>query len=149
MLPTMRPTRKIIFDFVGVFLIGGIAGGLVTWSYVNWSNTGAQISSFMNRTNDPDRMVDRMNKKYAEEYHLSPDELNRIQPTIRDMARDIFRVRHKFGIDIMATLDSYHQKIAEQLTPEHRAAYLKAMAERKTELASMLLDQSSPGQEQK
>jgi hypothetical protein len=49
----------------------------------------------------------------------------------------------------MATLDNYHQKIAEQLTPEHRAAYEKAIAEHKMKLASMLLDQSSPSQEQK
>ena len=149
MLPPMRPTRKIIADFVGVFLIGGLAGGLVTWSYIIWSNTDTQISSFMNRTNDPDSMVARMNKRYVEEYHLTPDETSRIQPTIKEMAQHIYQVRHQFGIDIMATLDNYHQKIAEQLTPEHRAAYEKATAERKTKLASMLLDQSSPSQEQK
>ena len=103
----------------------------------------------MSRTNDPDSMVARMNKRYVEEYHLTPDEISRIQPTIKEMAQHIYQVRHQFGIDIMATLDNYHQKIAEQLTPEHRAAYEKAIAEHKMKLASMLLDQSSPSQEQK
>jgi len=144
MLPPMRPTRKIIADFVGVFLIGALAGGLVTWSY-----TDTQLTTFMSRTNDPDSMVARMNKRYVEEYHLTPDEISRIQPTIKEMAQHIYQVRHQFGIDIMATLDNYHQKIAEQLTPEHRAAYEKAIAEHKMKLASMLLDQSSPSQEQK
>jgi uncharacterized membrane protein len=74
----MRPTRKIIADFIGVFLIGALAGGLVTWSY-----TDTRLFTFMSRTNDPDSMVARINKKYADEYHLTPDELNRIQPTIK------------------------------------------------------------------
>jgi uncharacterized membrane protein len=138
----MRPTRKIIADFIGVFLIGALAGGLLTWSY-----TDTRLSTFMSRTNDPDSMAARINKKYTDEYHLTPDELNRIQPQIKEMARRIYQVRHQFGLDIMTTLDQYHQQIAAQLTPEHRAAYEKAVAERKTTLGSLLLpDQSSPTQ---
>ena len=141
----MRPTRKIIVEFIGVFLIGALAGGLVTWSY-----TDTRLSTFMSRTNDPDSMVARLDKKYVDEYHLTPDELNRIQPIINEMARHIYRERHQFGLDITATLDEYHLKIATQLTPEHRAAYEKSIAERKKKLNSMLLpDQSSPTQEQK
>jgi uncharacterized membrane protein len=142
----MRPTRKIIADFIGVFLIGALAGGLVTWSY-----TDTQLSTFMSRTNDdPDNMVARLNKKYASEYHWTPDEISRVQPQVKEMARHIYQVRHQFGLDIMATLDEYHQKIAAQLTPEHRAAYEKAIAERQKKLNSMLLpDQNPPGEGQK
>jgi uncharacterized membrane protein len=137
-----RTTRKIIVDFIGVFLIGALAGGLVTWSY-----TDTQLSSFMTRTNDPNTFVVRVNKKYADEYHLSADELSRIQPQIKEMAQQIYQVRHQFGVDMMAKLDEYHQKIAEQLTPEHRAAYEKAMADHKKQLGGiLLLDQSSPSQ---
>jgi hypothetical protein len=126
----MRPTRKIIAEFIGVFLIGGGAGGLVTWSYTGAQNSDMQfsyplpanprppdttLSTFMSRINDdPDSIVARMNKKYVDEYHLTPDEINRIQPTIKEMAQHIYQVRHQFGVDIMATLDDYHQKIAEQ-----------------------------------
>ena len=141
----MRTTRKIIVDFIGVFLIGALAGGLLTWRA-----TDTQLSSFMTRTNNPDSFVVRINKKYSDEYHLTPDELSRIQPAIKEMAQHIYQVRHQFGLDVMATLDEYHQKIAAQLTPEHRAAYEKAVAERKKKLNSMLLlDQSSPSQEAK
>ena len=141
----MRPTRKLTAEFVGVFLIGALAGGLLTWSY-----TDTQLSMFMSRANDPDSFVARINKKYAEEYHLTPDELNRIQPTVREMAQHMYQIRHQFGLDVMATLDDYHQKIAEQLTPEHRAAYEKAVAERRTKLNNLLLpDPSSPSQGQK
>jgi uncharacterized membrane protein len=138
----MRPTRKIIAEFVAVFLIGAVVGGLVTSNY-----TDTQLTTFMSRTNDPDSLVARLNKKYADEYHLTPDELNRIQPTIKEMAQQIYQVRHQFGLDVMATLDKYHEKIAEQLTPEHRAAYEKAMAEHRTKLNNLMLpDQSSPNQ---
>jgi hypothetical protein len=142
MLPTMRPTRKIIADFVGVFLFGALAGGLVTWSY-----TDTQLSSFMSRTNDPDSMVARIDKKYVEDYHLTSDEINRIQPTVKEMAQHIYQVRHQFSLDMMTTLDDYHQQIAAQLTPDHRAAYEAAIAEHRKKLAAMLLlDQSSPNQ---
>lgn len=162
----MRPTRKIIVEFIGVFVIGAGAGGLAIWSYTDAQDSDLQyyeprpsipppsdttLTSFMSRTNDdPDSIVARMNKKYADEYHLTPDELNRIQPTIKEMARHVYNVRHQFGIDIMATLDDYHQKIAAQLTPEHRAAFETATAARRKKLNSLLLpDQSSPSQEQK
>jgi hypothetical protein len=45
--------------------------------------TDTQLSSFMSRTNDPDAFAARINKKYADEYHLSSDELSRIQPGSR------------------------------------------------------------------
>jgi uncharacterized membrane protein len=140
---TMRPTRKIVGEFIGVFLIGALAGGFVAWSY-----TDTQLSTFMSRTNDdPDHMVARLNKKYANEYQLTSDELKRIQPQVNEMAQHIYQVRHQFGLDIIATLDDYHEKIAAQLTPEHRAVYEKAVAEHNKKLNSMLLpDQSSPTQ---
>jgi len=136
----MRPTRKIIAEFIAVFLIGALAGGLLTWSF-----TDTQLTTFMSRSNDPDSMVARMNKKYADEYHLTPDELNRIQPQIKDVAQHLYQLRHQFGLDAIATLDTYHQKVAEQLTPDHRDAYLKVIGEHQKKLSSVLLpDQSSP-----
>jgi uncharacterized membrane protein len=136
----MRPTRKIVAEFIGVFLIGALAGGLVTWSY-----TDNQLSSFMSRTNDPEAFDARINKKYADDYHLTPEELARIQPQIKEMAQHIYLVRHQFGLNMMSTLDDYHQQIAAQLNPEHREAYEAAVAERKKKLgALLLLDQSSP-----
>jgi len=136
----MRPTRKIVAEFVGVFLIGALAGGFVAWRM-----TDTSLTSFMSRTNDPDAFVARINKKYAEEYHLTPDELNRIQPTVKEMAQHIYQVRHQFSLDMMSTLDDYHHQIALQLTPDHREAYEAAIAEKRKKLAALLLlDQSSP-----
>jgi uncharacterized membrane protein len=139
---SMRPTRTIVAEFIGVFLVGALAGGLLTWRF-----TDNQLSSFLSRTNDPDAFVARINKKYADDYHLTPEELARIQPQIKEMAQHIYLIRHQFGLDMMSTLDDYHQQIAAQLNPEHRAAYQAAIAERKKKLGAMLmLDQSSPSE---
>jgi uncharacterized membrane protein len=137
----MRPTRKIVAEFVGVFLIGAIAGGLVMWGY-----TDTSASTFFSHAADkPDSIVARVNKKYAEDFHLTPDELNRIQPVIKEMAQHTYQIRHQFGLDIMASFDDYHHQIAVQLTPDHRQAYEAAIAEKRKKLASLLLpDQSSP-----
>jgi len=140
-MTAMRPTRKIIVEFVAVFLVGAVFGGLVTWSY-----TDTQASTFLSRAGDkPDSIVARLNKKYTDEFQLSPDELNRIQPMLIAMAQRTYQLRHQFGTDFMATFDEYHQKIADQLTPEHRAVYEKATAARRAALYNLLLpDQSSP-----
>jgi uncharacterized membrane protein len=141
----MPVSRKIIAEFIGVFLIGGVAGGLLMWCY-----TDTQLSSFMTRTNDPDSLVARIDKKYSDEYHLTPDEMTRIQPLITEMAQHIYQVRHQFGVDILSTFDDYHTKIAEQLTPEHREAYQQANDARKKKLSLLLLpDPASPTQGQK
>ena len=138
----MRPTRKLIAEFVGVFLMGTLAGGLVSWKY-----NDTQLSSFMSRTNDPNAFVARINQRYADDFHLTPDDLNRIQPQIKEMAQHIYLVRHQFGLDMMSTLDNYHQQIAAQLSPDHRAAYEAAIADHRKKLATLLLlDQSSPSE---
>ena len=67
----MRPTSKIIIDFILVFIMGALAGGLLTWKYIDTSLSGTNLTTFMSRTNDPDSMVARMNKRYVEEYHLT------------------------------------------------------------------------------
>ncbi len=141
----MRPSRKIIVEFIGVFVLGAVAGGLLSYTF-----TDTQLSNFMSRTTNPDQMVTRINKKYADTYHLTPDELQRIQPLVKDMAMHVSQIRHQFGVDVLSTLDDYHQQIAAQLTAEHRDAYLKAMDERKKVMTSLLLpDQASPTPVQK
>jgi uncharacterized membrane protein len=143
----MRPTSKIIAEFVAVFLIGALAGALV----MRWSYTESQVTTFMNKTADkPEAMVARMNKRYIDEFHLTPDEMNKIQPTVLEMAQNIYQIRRQFGTDMIAALDKYHAEVAAQLTPEHRAIYEQAMADRHKILSGVLLpDQSSPSTETK
>ncbi len=140
----MQLSAKIVCEFAAVFLIGTVAGGLIMWDFTSDS----ELSKFMTKTNDPDSvMVARINQKYIADYQLTPDEINRIQPTVKEMAQSMSHIRRQFGIDIITAFTEYHKKIAEQLTPEHRAAYEKASSERKKVLSDLLkLDQNPSDQ---
>jgi len=137
----MQLSRKIVGEFVAVFLIGAVVGGLVVWD----CNSESELTKFMNKTNDSDsKMVARINDKYTQEYHLTPEELDRIQPMVKEMAQRMSHIRHQFGIDVISTFTDYHEKIAAQLTPEHRAVYEKASSERKKQLSNFLLLDQNP-----
>lgn len=140
----MLPSRKVTAAFVGVFLMGTIVGGLFTMDY-----TDTRLSRFLNHTSDPDSMASRINQKYITDYSLTADEQNRTAPLVKEMAQHLYQERRQFGMDVMNTLDEYHQKIAEQLPPEKREAYQSANEERKKRMSKLLLDAASPSQGQK
>jgi hypothetical protein len=109
-----------------------------------------QFYKFMTSTTDPKSMAVRINQKYVEEYHLSADEQKRIAPLTQEMTQRLYVLRHQFGVDIIAAIDDYHAKIAEQMSPDHRAAYQAAYAARKKRMSAMLLpDQPAAGAEAK
>ena len=131
----MLTSGKIGTAFAGVFLIGALSGGLITWGF-----TDKQLSTFMSHTNDSDTvMVERINKKYAHDYNLGPDELARIQPLVKAMAQHTTKIRHQFAVDIITSFEENHAKIAAQLDPPHRAAYQAATAKRDKELRALLM----------
>jgi len=139
------PLRKVTASFIGVFIIGVVVGWL---NATNLANT--KFAGFLNRTNDPVSMVNRINQKYITEYQLTPEEQARIAPLTKEMAQHLYQLRHQFGTDIIATLDEYHQKVAEQMTPEQREVYAKANEDRKNRMVSLLLaDPATSNQSQK
>jgi hypothetical protein len=131
---TMLPSRKVGVAFVGVFLVGAVVGGLIDSTFHDM-----RFSQFMSRTGDPKSMAAHINQKYVDEYHLSADEQARIAPLTQAMSQRLYVVRRQFGVDIMAAIDEYHGKIAEQMTPEHRAAYQAASVDRRKRMSAMLL----------
>jgi hypothetical protein len=127
-------SRKIALAFLAIFFVGVLVGGLIVWDV-----TDTKLSMFMKKTNDPDSMAHRITEKDARDYQLTADEQARIEPLTKDMAQHLYRIRSQFAIDIISSLDEYHRKVAEQMTPSQRAAYEKANAERKIRMSSMLL----------
>ncbi|MCE0497701.1 MAG: hypothetical protein LV481_07130 [Methylacidiphilales bacterium] len=105
----------------------------------------------MSHTNDPEAvMVERINKKNAHDYNLSPEESARIQPLIKAMAQQTIQIRHQFALDFITSYEEYHAQIAAQLDPAHRDAYQAATAKRDKELRSLLLiDAGTPDTGQK
>jgi len=131
----MANSRKLIAEFIGVFLIGGLAGGLLTSSL-----SETPLTTAMSRWNKPDALEARINAKYEHDYQLTPDEMAKIKPLTKQLAQDLYKIRHQFGVDIVSTLNHDHAAIAEQ-----RAAYESKTTELTNKLSADLLgDQSSP-----
>jgi len=128
------PLRRVTASFIGVFIIGVIVGWL---NAANLADT--KFTGFLNRTNDPVSMASRINQKYLTEYQLTPEQQARIAPLTQEMAQHLYQVRRQFGTDIIATLDEYHRKIAEQMTPAQRELYTKANEDRRSRMVSLLL----------
>ena len=144
-MTVMANTRKLVAQFVGVFVIGALAGGMMSYSFSDTS-----LATAMSHWNNADAMEARINAKYAKDYQLTPDELDKIKPLTKQLAQDLYKIRHQFVVDIIDTLNRDHAAIAAQLTPEHRAAYEAKMTDRTSKLNTALLgDQSSPTQGQK
>ena len=141
----MLPSRKITAAFIAIFFIGAMAGAIIEWDL-----TDSKLPNFLKKTGDPASMADRINKRNAKDYQLTPDQQSRIEPLTKEMTERLYQLRHQFGVDVISTLDDYHGKVAEQMTPAQREAYGKANEERKKRMSEMLLpDQSSPAQTQK
>jgi uncharacterized membrane protein len=144
-MTVMANTRKLIAQFLGVFVIGALAGGLISYTFPDTS-----LATAMSRWNNADSLESRINAKYANEYHLTPDEMEKIKPLTKQLAQDIYKIRHQFGVDMVDTLNRDHAAIAAQLTPEHKAAYEAKMTDVTSKISTALMgDQSSPSQGQK
>jgi hypothetical protein len=141
----MPNSRKLIAEFLGVFLIGAVAGGLLTSSF-----SDTQLTTAMSHWNNPDALEARINSKYEQDYQLTPDEMEKIKPLTKQLAQDLYKIRHQFGVDIVDTLNRDHEAIAAQLTPEHRETYEAKMTNLTGKLGAALVgDQSSPTPGQK
>jgi hypothetical protein len=130
----MIPTRKLAAMFLCVFVLGVVAGGLLALNFGDM-----RFSAFLNRTGDPSSFAQRLDKKLATQYQLSPGEQVKIAPLTQQMAKNLYQIRRKFADDVLATLDNSHARIGAQMTPEHRAAYAKDIAAKRQRAASMLL----------
>ena len=130
----LRPSRLVVVAFIGVFLVGVLVGTILYSTFEDM-----RLPQFLTKTGDPKSMADRINEKYNREFDLSPAEQAAIAPLTREMTQHLYLTRRQFGVDVIATLDDYHQKIADQMSPAHRVAYQKAMDEKKKRISAMLL----------
>jgi uncharacterized membrane protein len=136
---SLFPSRKVTAVFVAVFLIGALVGGLFITTFRDMT-----LPRFLTSTGDPKSMAARINQKYIREYQLTADEQARIAPLTQEMTQRLYVIRRQFGVDIMATLDDYHQRIGAQMNPDHRDAFQKANEERRKRMSTiLLLDQTA------
>jgi hypothetical protein len=130
----MLPTRKLAAMFVCVFILGAAAGALLSMNFGTM-----RFSDFLNRTNNPAALAHRIDTKLTAQYQLDADEQARIDPVAREMARNLYVLRHQFATDVLATIDASHEKIGAQMNPAHREAYEKDNLDRHKRAASILM----------
>jgi hypothetical protein len=135
----MLPSRRLAAAFICVFILGALAGGLLSLNIAD-----LRFYNFLNRTNDPASLAIRLNEKLAKDYQLSADEQTRIAPLTREMAQNLYVLRRKFASDVLATLEDSHRKISAQMTPAQQEAYQKANGDRRKRAVSMLMPGTAP-----
>ena len=130
----MLPSRKLAAMFACVFVLGAVAGVLVSMNFYDF-----RFYNFLNRTNDPASLAQRINAKLTAQYKLDADEQARIAPITKEMAQNLYVLRQQFATDVLRSIDAAHAKIAAQLSPAHRTAYEKDNLDRRKRAASMLM----------
>jgi hypothetical protein len=130
----MIPSRKLAAMFLCVFLLGAAAGALLAMNFAD-----PRFSTFLNKTSDPAALAQRIDKRLASQFQLDADEQARISPLTKGMAQNLYQLRLKFATDVLATIDSTHEKIAAQMTPAQRAAYVKDNEGRRQRAVAMLM----------
>src|SRR5271167_4658180 len=128
--PMTFPSRKIVWAFAAIFLIGALVGGLVVWDL-----TDNQLPTFLKRTGDPISMAARIHQKYVADYQLTPDQMVQIDPMTLDMTQQLFHLRNQFAADVLSTMDNYHAKVSAYMTPAQRVIYDKANVDRKQRMS--------------
>ncbi len=128
------PSRKLAAMFACVFVLGAVAGALVSMNFYD-----LRFYNFLNRTNDPASLAQRIDTKLTAQYNLSAEEQARIAPQAKEMAQNLYLLRQQFASDVLHSIDASHVKIAAQMDPAHREAYLKDNLDRRKRAASMLM----------
>jgi hypothetical protein len=135
----MPISRRIIAAFIGVFLIGAVAGGLVEQTFRD-----ARLSSFLSRTENPDRLESHITQRLSHDYNLSAAEQARINPLTKEVAQQVYQERRQFGANVLDLMDTYHKKVEASMDPDHRPAYEQDIRKRQQKLADLLLLDANP-----
>lgn len=130
----MNPTLKwkLIAGFLLVFIAGGV--------------TGALFSAMMARHFyfGPPRhgaVAQHMRDRLRRELNLTPEQVQKIAPTIERSAGELERIRLASARRVRQTFEETHQEISENLTDEQRVR-LQRMHERREHF--MRLKRKSP-----
>jgi hypothetical protein len=136
----MIPSRKLAAMFLCVFVLGAAAGALLEMNFAD-----PRFSTFLNKTSDPAALAQRVDKRLTSQFNLDADEQSRIAPITKEMAQNLYELRRKFATDVLATIDAEHAKIAAQMTPAQRDAYLKDNVARRARAVAVLMPTTPDG----
>lgn len=114
----MRPGAKVIFTFCGIFLAGGVCGGLVSWRICN--------------TKKPDQFDRQKMQSFIKELDISEEQQKKIQPILEKTGLDLQQVRTESRKQTRALLEQMEADVAKELTDAQREK-LKELQEKARE----------------
>lgn len=113
---------KAIAGVVVVFLLGTVAGALVTHQIYQH-----RMESFMRGGPRPEMIVQRLNH----ELHLDAAQLTQLRSIVQETSSEIREVRKQIRPRIREILERSQDKVRAILRPDQREKYEKIIAERK------------------
>lgn len=109
--PEMKQPWKIIILLLGIFVAGGVTGGLVTLRI--WKEK-------MGNRPVPEEWAPRHLKRLSDRLALTPAQQEQLRPVVRRNMEQLGRVRNTFVADTQTVVEAMQQEIAQMLTPEQR-----------------------------
>lgn len=116
----MKPGWKIAFIFTGIFLAGGVCGGLVGWRLCRPAPKG------------PDQFDRQKMQAFIKDLDLSEEQQKKIQPIIEKTGSDLQQVRNDSRKQTRTLLEQMEAAVAKELNDQQREK-LKELQEKARE----------------
>ena len=110
----MSQPWKIIIVLLGIFVAGGVTGGLVTLRVLKEKTNNRPV---------PEEWAPRHLKRLADRLELTPEQQEQIRPIVRRNIEQLGRVRNTFAAETQTVVELMQREIAEKLTWEQRAKF--------------------------
>ena len=110
----MSQPWKIIIVLLGIFVAGGVTGGLVTLRVMKDKLANRPV---------PEEWAPRHVKRLADRLGLTPEQQEQIRPVVRRNMEQLARVRNTYAAETQTVVEIMQREIAEKLTPEQRAKF--------------------------
>ncbi len=108
------PSRsKLAAYLVGIFAAGAISGTVVALNVTRQSSAKQQVPTM-------ERACDRMRQKLQKRLQLTPEQMSRIDPILKDTERELHEVQRRSLEQVEGVFEKSNARIARELTPEQR-----------------------------
>ncbi|MBI2815186.1 MAG: hypothetical protein HYX71_12990 [Opitutae bacterium] len=110
----MNQPWKVVVVLIGIFVAGGVTGGLVTLRV---------IRERFNKRPVPEEWAPRQLKRLVDRLALTPEQQEQIRPIVRHHMEQLNRLRTQSLADTQMRVEIMQRDIAQKLTPEQRAKF--------------------------
>ena len=111
---------KVILALLGLFLLGAATGTVITLKVVK---------RYIEARTNPERMSQTMLQEYHRRLHLTPEQVERIQPILQRTGREMWELRTEMAGRTFQVIRLSHDEIAAELQPEQREEFARVNQE--------------------